>query len=51
MTKNVRKVIDAAIAGGHYEIAVRYINMQRRMSTRAKDIAELESMLARVAGK
>jgi hypothetical protein len=49
MTKNVRKVIDAAIAGGHYEMAARYLEMEARKTGRPADIAAAREMRARVS--
>ena len=49
MTKNVRKVIDAAVAGGHYEMAARYLEMEARKTGRPADVAAAREMRARAA--
>ena len=48
MTKNVRKVLDLAIAGGHYEMAARYLEMEARKTGRPADIAAAREMRARL---
>lgn len=52
MTKNVRKVIDAAIATGTepaLTIAARYLDMEARKTGKPADIAAARAMWERIA--
>lgn len=47
MTKNVRKVLDAFLAAGSYEMAARYLEIEARQTGKASDLVKAREMRAR----